>query len=113
MTRLRRSRLAGALVALGIVVMPRIASRLLVQRAVINFRSFRPRALISPTEAGQMERRFVSGESRGKPEIRNRFPGSSRCQAPPPANVKIPSGRRNTRGLRSITRRDRLDGKDR
>src|SRR3954469_18337905 len=91
MTRLRRSRLAGALVALGIVVMPRIASRLLVQRAVINCRSFRPRALISPTEAGQMERRFVSGESRGKPEIRNRFSGKLQSQVPPPVNVEIPS----------------------
>jgi len=35
MTRLRRARLAGALVALGIVVLPRIASGLLVQRAVL------------------------------------------------------------------------------
>ena len=48
MTRLRRARLAGALVALGIVVVPRITPGLLIQRAVLNYRSFRPRSLISP-----------------------------------------------------------------
>src|SRR3979490_1813635 len=60
MTRLRRARLAGALVALGIVVVPRITPGLLVQRAVLNYRSVRPRSLISPTAAGQVERRSES-----------------------------------------------------
>jgi hypothetical protein len=35
MTRLRRARLAGALVALGIYVVSRITSGFLVQRAVL------------------------------------------------------------------------------
>src|SRR5947209_1659524 len=49
MTRLRRARLAGALVALGIYCSSRIAPRLLVQRAVrLVCRSFRPRSLMSP-----------------------------------------------------------------
>jgi hypothetical protein len=60
MTRLRRARLAGALVALGIVVLSRITPGLLIQRAVLNYRSSRPRSLISPAAAGQVERRSES-----------------------------------------------------
>ena len=56
MTRLRRARLAGALVALGIVFSPpwRGPSFSVL---FLYCRSFRPRALISPANAEQVERR--------------------------------------------------------
>src|SRR4051794_29795063 len=66
MTRLRRSRLAGAFVALGIYCfVPAIPGRPLSARCSLCCRSFRPRALISPAKAGQVERRFVGGKVDG------------------------------------------------
>src|SRR6266404_9731227 len=48
MTRLRRARLAGALVALGILLCPELLRDSSFGGLFFNYRSFRPRSLISP-----------------------------------------------------------------
>src|ERR1700736_3170847 len=75
MTRLRRARLAGALVALGIVVVPRITPGLLIQRAVLNYRSSRPRSLISPAARDRWKDvpNLSERENRWPGENNNRF----------------------------------------
>ena len=65
--RLRRARLAGALVALGILFYLDFAG-LLVQRAVISLSMLPSLARrFSPADAGQMERRFWQGREVKQP----------------------------------------------
>src|SRR5438477_7396135 len=69
MTRLRRARLAGALVALGTLLCPELPRDSSFSALFFNYRSFRPRSLISPAAAGQVEKRFGSGKLAGQHEM--------------------------------------------
>jgi hypothetical protein len=91
MTRLRRARLAGEFVALGMLFCPARAG-LLVQRAVLWLTTFQPRALINPAAARQAE--SSSAKSNRSRENRNGFPKiqnpSTKLQGNPKLKLQKP-----------------------